>query len=61
MLYVGVPYTEQSLFATRTGGSPYGATLITADWATGMSDDEKAIATALGKRVATIAMRLRPN
>jgi NAD(P)H dehydrogenase (quinone) len=61
MLYVGVPYTEQALFATRTGGSPYGATLITADWATGMSDDEKLIATALGKRVATIAMRLRPN
>ena len=30
MLYVGVPYTEATLFETRTGGSPYGATRITA-------------------------------
>jgi NAD(P)H dehydrogenase (quinone) len=58
MLLVGVPYTEQALFATRTGGSPYGATRITADWAAGMSDDEKTIATALGRRVAAIAQRL---
>ena len=59
MLFVGVPYTEQALFATRTGGSPYGATRITADWATGMSEDEKTIANALGRRVATLALRLR--
>jgi NAD(P)H dehydrogenase (quinone) len=58
MLFVGVPYTEQALFATRTGGSPYGATRITADWAGGMSDDERTIATALGRRVAAIAQRL---
>jgi NAD(P)H dehydrogenase (quinone) len=59
MLFVGLPYTEQALFATRTGGSPYGATCITADWATGMSDDEKTLAHALGHRVATIALRLK--
>jgi NAD(P)H dehydrogenase (quinone) len=59
MLYVGVPYTEQALFATRTGGSPYGATRITADWAAGMSDDEKTIAAALGRRVAAIALKLK--
>lgn len=60
MLLVGVPYTEPALFATRTGGSPYGATMITADWAAGMSDDEKTVARALGQRVASIAARLQP-
>jgi NAD(P)H dehydrogenase (quinone) len=61
MLFVGLPYTEQALFATQTGGSPNGATCITADWATGMSDDEKTLARALGHRVATIALRLRAS
>jgi NAD(P)H dehydrogenase (quinone) len=59
MLYVGVPYTETRLFETRTGGSPYGATRITADWAESFSDDEKTIARVLGSRVASIAARLR--
>jgi NAD(P)H dehydrogenase (quinone) len=61
MLYVGLPYTESALFATRTGGSPYGATRITADWAEGFSDDEKAVAAALGLRVASVAQRLRSS
>jgi NAD(P)H dehydrogenase (quinone) len=59
MLFVGVPYTQAALFATRTGGSPYGATRITADWSDGFSDDEKTVARTLGARVATIAGRLR--
>lgn len=59
MLYVGVPYTEKALFDTRTGGSPYGATRITAEWSEGFSDDEKAVAQSLGARVAAIAARLR--
>jgi NAD(P)H dehydrogenase (quinone) len=59
MIYVGVPYTESELFETRTGGSPYGATRVTADWSEGFDDVEKAIARALGHRVASIAARLR--
>jgi NAD(P)H dehydrogenase (quinone) len=59
MIYVGVPYTESTLFETRTGGSPYGATRITAEWAEAFSADEKTIARALGSRVATIAARLK--
>ena len=60
MVYVGVPYTKKELFETKTGGSPYGATRITADWSEGFSGDEKAIAHALGQRVATIAKTLKP-
>jgi NAD(P)H dehydrogenase (quinone) len=59
MLFVGVPYTETALFETRTGGSPYGATMIAADWAAEMSAHEQTVARALGRRVATIAARLR--
>ena len=58
MIYVGIPYTEQALFDTRTGGSPYGATRITADWALAFSEHEKVIAQTLGRRVASIAARL---
>lgn len=59
MLFVGVPYTENALFETRTGGSPYGATRITADWASEFSADEKKIARSLGHRVASVAAKLK--
>ena len=59
MLIVGVPYTEEALSSTTSGGTPYGATHVT--WnrkPDALSDDEKQIAQTLGKRVATIAQRL---
>ena len=59
MIYVGVPYTEEALSRTTTGGTPYGPTHVT--WnreADALSDDEKELARALGKRVAGIARRL---
>ena len=59
MLYVGVPYSESALSSTTTGGSVYGASHVT--WnrnPDSLSDDEKAIAIALGKRVAEIASKL---
>ena len=58
MLWVGVPYTENGLFETQTGGSPYGATHIASDWNGSLSSHEKQIARALGERVATLASRL---
>jgi NAD(P)H dehydrogenase (quinone) len=59
MLLVGVPFTEESVSKTTTGGSPYGATHVTwnRDGDT-LSDDEKRTARALGRRVAEIAARL---
>jgi len=59
MLYVGIPWTEEALSKTTTGGTPYGASHVT--WGRGadkLSDDEKTLARALGKRVATIANKL---
>jgi len=59
MLIVGIPYTEQALTTTTTGGTPYGATHVS--WnrkSDALSEEEKHLARALGKRVAEIAGRL---
>ncbi len=59
MIYTGVPYSESTLGTTTTGGSVYGATHVT--WGRDpdvLSDDEKSIAIALGKRVAGFAKKL---
>ena len=59
MLIVGLPYTETELFQTKTGGTPYGATRLTDDLdATPLSDDERKLCLAIGKRVATTAKKL---
>jgi NAD(P)H dehydrogenase (quinone) len=59
MLLVGLPYSEPGLARTTGGGSPYGAAhLARSQGETRLSDDEKALARALGRRVADIARRL---
>ena len=59
MLLVGIPYTEPVLSSTRSGGTPYGASHIagTQDELP-LTDDEKTLARALGRRVAQIASKL---
>jgi len=60
MLYVGLPYSEADLATTTTGGSPYGASHVS--WnrtPDSLSDEENRLARALGKRVASIAKKLR--
>jgi NAD(P)H dehydrogenase (quinone) len=60
MLMVGLPYTEAALMTTASGGSPYGATHwsgIKGDHA--FSEDTRALAIALGKRLAHTATRLQ--
>jgi NAD(P)H dehydrogenase (quinone) len=59
MIYVGVPYSEEVLSTTKSGGTPYGASHVT--WnraADALSEEEKILARALGQRVAEIAARL---
>ena len=59
MVIVGIPYTEPELNATRSGGTPYGATHVsgTANDRP-VSDEESKLAFALGKRLATLAKRI---
>jgi NAD(P)H dehydrogenase (quinone) len=59
MVLVGIPYSEQALATTRTGGSPYGASHFAPNSDdTGPSADEIQIAQHLGRRVAEAALRL---
>lgn len=58
-LIVGVPYSEQALETTRTGGTPYGAShLNTFSTNKTLSDDEIKICKTLGKRVSDITSKL---
>lgn len=59
MLITGIPYTENALSETRTGGSPYGASHFAPGGPGELSADERTLARALGARVATLAARLR--
>ncbi len=58
-LIVGIPYTEAALTTTTSGGTPYGASHVSgSDGSRPISDDERVLARALGRRVATIAAKL---
>ena len=60
MVLVGIPFTEAALNTTRTGGTPYGASHVAgAKDDAPLSEDEKQLARALGKRLAEIATKLR--
>jgi len=60
MLIVGLPYSNAELNATRTGGTPYGASHFA-----GIADDqpvsehERALCVAQGRRLAEVAMKLK--
>jgi NAD(P)H dehydrogenase (quinone) len=59
MLVMGIPYTQAELSATRGGGTPYGPSHVA-----GIADDqavsevERTLCIAQGKRLAEIAVRL---
>lgn len=58
-LIVGIPFTEAALSSTQTGGTPYGASHVGGGRGERvLSDDEKSLARALGRRVADVAARL---
>ena len=58
-LIVGIPFTEAALSATRSGGTPYGASHVAGPRDDVQpSDEEKALAQALGRRLADLARRL---
>jgi NAD(P)H dehydrogenase (quinone) len=56
---VGIPYTEAALSTTRGGGTPYGASHVAGTQDDPQpSDDEAALARALGRRLAATAAKL---
>jgi len=59
MLIVGLPYTLPEINATRTGGTPYGASHFagTADDQP-IADAERLLCIAQGKRLAEVALQL---
>jgi len=59
MLIMGLPYSEADLRHTRSGGTPYGASRVTGnDGKQTLSEEERRLAAALGKRVAQTAKML---
>jgi NAD(P)H dehydrogenase (quinone) len=58
-LIVGLPYTEQALVNTQSGGTPYGPTHVAGSESNRpITEDEKTLCMALGKRLAEIALKL---
>lgn len=60
MMIMGIPYSEPQLHSTTTGGTPYGASHV-ANSSVQLSDDELALASALGQRLASTAYKLKHN
>jgi NAD(P)H dehydrogenase (quinone) len=59
MIIVGIPYSEPELASTTSGGTPYGASHVaglTSD--APISEAEKKLCIALGKRLAITALKL---
>lgn len=60
MLVMGLPYTEAELMTTESGGSPYGATHWSGlDGKRPVTEDEKRLAIAQGRRLAETARKLQ--
>jgi NAD(P)H dehydrogenase (quinone) len=59
MIIVGLPYSEAELGTTKSGGTPYGASHV-AGLANdqSISEEEKKLCIALGKRLAQTALKL---
>lgn len=60
MVVSGLPYTENALGETQTGGTPYGAShLAGTNSDNPLSSDEKQLCLALGRRIAMLASALK--
>ena len=60
MLVMGLPYSEPALSATKSGGTPYGAShLAGSDGKNPVSAEEITLAQAQGRRLAQVAQKLR--
>lgn len=59
MLLMGIPYSENDLINTKTGGTPYGPSHVAGtDNKQLLSDEEKRLCIAMGKRLAETVIKL---
>ena len=59
MIITGIPYSENELNTTTSGGTPYGASHLAGSQSQlPLSESEKKLCRALGKRVAQLADKL---
>ena len=59
MMIIGIPYSEPELASTTSGGTPYGASHVAGlTSAAPISEAEKKLCIALGKRLAMTALKL---
>lgn len=59
MFIVGLPYTEADLHGTSSGGTPYGASHVASQrQGNALTEEERRLAIALGRRLATAALKL---
>jgi NAD(P)H dehydrogenase (quinone) len=59
MVLLGLPYNEPDLLTTRSGGTPYGASHVAGtDNSVPISEEERRLCMALGRRLAQVAHRL---
>jgi NAD(P)H dehydrogenase (quinone) len=62
MMVMGLPYTHPELMNTASGGSPYGAThWAGVDGKRPVTEEERTLAIALGRRLAEAALKLQGN
>jgi len=62
MLLLGIPYTQAELMTTSSGGTPYGASHWSGVSGTqAISADTRALAIALGQRLAQTTVKLQNN
>jgi NAD(P)H dehydrogenase (quinone) len=60
LMVLGLPYTNPELMTTASGGTPYGASHWAGlDGKKTITEDEKRLAIALGRRLAETAVKLR--
>ena len=62
MLLLGLPYSEADLMNTASGGTPYGASHTAGlNESRPLTEEEKRLCRALGRRIAETAARLTEN
>lgn len=61
MIICGIPYSEDTLHTTQSGGTPYGSSHLATKNNSALSDDEQTLALHFGKRLANLALTLTDN